>query len=68
MVLQTGTVLPKEYVVDKILTILGDGDKAQEIIKSLREEEAERMLMAQQLAAQQQTNEQQEETEEDGAA
>ena len=44
-VLQTGTVLPKEYVVNKILTILGDGDKAEEIIKALREEEAERMLM-----------------------
>lgn len=61
MVLQTASVLPKEYVVDKILTILGDGDKTQEIIKTLREEEAERMLLTQQLAAQQQTDEQQEE-------
>ena len=61
MVLQAASVLPKEYVVDKILTILGDGDKAQEIIKTLREEEAERMLLAQQLTAQQQTDEQQEE-------
>ena len=61
MILQTASVLPKEYVVDKILTILGDGDKTQEIIKTLREEEAERMLLTQQLTAQQQTDEQQEE-------
>ena len=52
-VLQTGNVLPKEYVVDKILTILGDGDKAEEIIKTLREEEAERMLMTQRMQEQQ---------------
>lgn len=55
-VLQTGNVLPKEYVVDKILTILGDGDKTEEIIKTLREEEAERMLMMQRAQEQQQSN------------
>lgn len=56
-VLQTGNVLPKEYVVDKMLTILGDGDKTEEIIKTLREEEAERMLMMQKMQEQQKSEE-----------
>lgn len=36
--LQAGTVLPPEYLTEKILTLLGDGDKAQEIIAQMNAE------------------------------
>ena len=51
-VIQAASFLTQDYVAQKILALLGDGDKAEEILKQKQEEEAERMLMAQQLQAQ----------------
>ena len=41
-VLEAAQMLDEEYVVEKILTILGDGDKANEIIKRMNADELER--------------------------
>ena len=42
-VLQAAAYLDDEYVTRKILTILGDADKAEEIIKAMEENDYERM-------------------------
>lgn len=42
-VLSAATYLPQDYVTRKILTILGDGDKADEIIESMNMDDMERM-------------------------
>jgi SPP1 family phage portal protein len=45
--------LDREYIVEKILTALGDGDLAEDMISKLEKEEQERMTQAmQQMAAQ----------------
>ena len=49
--LAAGTDLPQEYKVKKILEILGDIDRADEVMKMLEAEEAERFEQAQALAA-----------------
>lgn len=41
-VLQASAVLPEDYVTTKILTLLGDGDKAEEIINQMSADELER--------------------------
>ena len=41
-VLQSAEYLPEEYTVTKLLTILGDGDRAEEILKQIQLAEAER--------------------------
>lgn len=38
-VLEAAQVLPEDYVTEKILTILGDGDRAEELIEDLEAEE-----------------------------
>ena len=43
-VVASATYLDPEYVTRKILTLLGDGDQADEMIKKMTEEEAERNL------------------------
>ena len=42
-VLQAATYLDDEYVTRKILTLLGDADKAEEIIKAMEENDYQRM-------------------------
>ena len=42
-VLQAATYLDDEYVTKKILTLLGDADKAEEIIKAMEENDYQRM-------------------------
>ena len=42
MVLQAAEYLDDEYVTTKILTLLGDADKAQEVLKRKDAEEADR--------------------------
>ena len=42
MVLQCAEYLDDEYVTTKILTLLGDGDKAQEVLKRKDAEAADR--------------------------
>lgn len=43
MLLQAGEYLDQEYLTRKILDILGDGDKAEEVLDRLVKSEAERM-------------------------
>ena len=42
IILQSAEYLPRDYVTKKIVEILGDGDKCEEILKQLSEEEADR--------------------------
>lgn len=42
VILQSAEYLPRDYVTKKIVEILGDGDKCEEILKQLSEEEADR--------------------------
>lgn len=42
MVLSSAQYLPEDYVVGKILDLLGDGDKKEKILKQLDEEEMDR--------------------------
>lgn len=42
-ILQAAQYLDGDYVTEKILTILGDGDKAEEMLKKMNEEDLERM-------------------------
>lgn len=42
VILQSAEYLPRDYVTKKIVEILGDGDKYEEILKQLSEEEADR--------------------------
>ena len=46
-----GEALPKDYIVKKALTILGDGDHADEILEQLAEQEAEQRELAQAMMA-----------------
>lgn len=43
IVLQAATYLDEEYVTKKILTLLGDGDKADEVLDRLEKDAAEKM-------------------------
>lgn len=43
IVLQAAQYLPQSYVTEKILTLLGDGDKTEEILEKIDEENLERM-------------------------
>ena len=45
--------LSQEYRVNKILTVLGDGDKTEEVLQQITAENAERMGMIQQMQAEQ---------------
>lgn len=63
LIIQAAQFLTEDYVVEKILSLLGDGDKAEEIKAQKEKAEAERMLLAQQLAAQTAQKEQTEQEE-----
>jgi len=43
VLLQTAQILPPDYIVRKILETLGDGDKADEILQMIQDEEMRRM-------------------------
>lgn len=43
-VLSAAVILPPEYVAEKVLTILGDGDRADEIIAEMHRNEQERLI------------------------
>ena len=43
VVLQSAQYLDSEYVTEKILTILGDGDKVEDVLKEMEEEDMKRM-------------------------
>ena len=45
--MKAATNLPAEYVTQKLLTIMGDGDMADEIVKQMQAEELERMSLGQ---------------------
>lgn len=42
-ILQAAQYLPGDYVTEKVLTILGDGDKVEEMLKKMDEDDLERM-------------------------
>lgn len=44
-VLSAGQYLPQEYVTKKILTILGDGDQAEDILNEIEKEQMQAMTM-----------------------
>lgn len=44
-VLQCGEYLDDEYITEKILTVLGDGDKVEEVMKRKTEEQANRYAL-----------------------
>jgi hypothetical protein len=41
-VLQAAQVLDSEYVTEKVVTLLGDGDRADEVIERMHADELER--------------------------
>lgn len=43
LLIQAGDYLSKEYVTEKILTVLGDGDKLMEVLKQIDEENIDRL-------------------------
>lgn len=51
LVLSAADFLPKDYITEKILTLLGDGDKAEDILKQMDADELERGGMIDQNAA-----------------
>jgi SPP1 family phage portal protein len=42
-VISASTVLPEDYVTKKVLTLLGDGDQADEILKQMADDEFKRL-------------------------
>ena len=49
VLLQCAEYLPQDYVTTKILTLLGDGDQTEEILKQKDEENQEKMALAMQM-------------------
>lgn len=43
MLIQAGEYLSKDYITEKILTILGDADKVQDVLKQMDEEDMDRL-------------------------
>ncbi len=43
MLIQAGDYLSKDYVTEKIMTILGDADKVQDVLKQMDEEDMDRL-------------------------
>ena len=46
--IQAAQFLSPDYVTTKVLTLLGDGDKAEQVIEDMKKDEAERMMMQEQ--------------------
>ena len=46
--IQAAQYLPREYVVEKLLTLLGDADRVEDVLKQI---EADELAMAQQMQA-----------------
>lgn len=51
--IQAAQFLSPDYVTTKVLTLLGDGDKAEQVIEDMKKDEAERMMMQEQDFSQQ---------------
>ena len=60
-VLQSAEHLTDDYVTKKILTLLGDGDLADDIIKQMKDEEAERLRQAEEEKAEEEEQQAEEE-------
>lgn len=56
MLLQGAQYLPEDYVTQKILTLLGDGDKADKILKQIEADDMERINGADSTEGQEPTN------------
>lgn len=51
LLIQAAQFLPQDYMTRKILELLGDGDKADEILKQMEEDELERQEQAMEMMA-----------------
>lgn len=58
MILQAAQYLPEDYVTEKILTLLGDGDKVADTLKAIEEEKQSQFAALVEQQAQQQEQEQ----------
>lgn len=61
MILQAAQYLPEDYVTEKILTLLGDGDKVSDTLKAIEEEKQSQFAAIVEQQAQQQKQEQEQE-------
>ena len=61
MILQAAQYLPEDYVTEKILTLLGDGDKVADTLKAIEEEKQSQFAAIVEQQAQQQKQEQEQE-------
>lgn len=65
MVLESGQYLPEDYIVRKVLTILGDGDKADEILMDIDAEQLARFSARQEEPEEEEPIEEEPEEEEE---
>lgn len=56
-ILQCAQFLPKDYVVSKVLQVLGDGDKVEDVLKQLEQDEIDRIASIVAEATQPENNE-----------
>lgn len=61
MILQAAQYLPEDYVIEKILTLLGDGDKVTDTLKAIEEEKQSQFAAIVEQQAQQQAQKQEQE-------
>lgn len=50
IILQAASYLPDDYVTQKILELLGDGDKAEDLLKDMQEKEMARSALEEEMA------------------
>lgn len=63
MILQAAQYLPEDYVIEKTLTLFGDGDKVADTLKAIEEEKQSQFAAIVEQQAQQQKQEQEQEQE-----
>lgn len=61
--LSASTVLPYDYITEKVLVLLGDGARVDDILAEMESDEQERMQMAAQISGQKEETEEPEEEE-----
>lgn len=65
MILQAAQYLPEDYVIEKILTLLGDGDKVTDTLKAIEEEKQSQFAAIVEQQAQQQEQQQEQKQEQE---
>ena len=67
LVLQAAQFLPAEYIIEKLLTILGDADKVEDILKQLEEQKMQQMYEQEAMMQEEMPEEEEEEAGEEEA-